>query len=155
MSGQPLGDLTFVDGTPLNTPETAAAAAAHYGEILHPIIEDIAAMVWEFWLRVFKDNPAARWADLRIWKMDLRGAYTLICFGPDDAGLFGMLLTHTRTSTSLGRFAPQVMARVTTWNAAGVPTQPKKYRRSVDRPDRPPSRTTRRSSDDGSTLFGK
>jgi hypothetical protein len=93
-SGRPLGDLTFVDGTPLNTPETAAAAAAHYGDILHPTIEDIAAMVWQFWLKVLERNPHAKWTDLRIWKMDLRGAYTLICFGPDDAGLFGMLLTE-------------------------------------------------------------
>jgi hypothetical protein len=49
-------------------------------------------MVWQFWLKVLDRNPHAKWTDLRIWKMDLRGAYTLICFGPDDAGLFGMLL---------------------------------------------------------------
>jgi hypothetical protein len=65
-SGRPLGDHTFVDGTPLNTPETAAAVAAHYGEILHPTIEDIAAMVWQFWLKVLKRNPNAQWSDLRI-----------------------------------------------------------------------------------------
>ena len=51
---------------PLNTPETAASAAAHYGEILHPTIEDIAAMVWQFWLKVLKRNPNAQWSDLRI-----------------------------------------------------------------------------------------
>jgi hypothetical protein len=84
-SGRPLGDLTFVDGTPLNTLETAAAAAARYGEIPHPTIDDIAAMVWQFWLKVLETNPNAKWTDLRLWKMDLRGAYTLICFGPDDA----------------------------------------------------------------------
>ena len=30
-SGRPLGDLTNVDGTPLNTPATAAAAIEYYG----------------------------------------------------------------------------------------------------------------------------
>ena len=30
---------------------------------------------------------------MRIWKMDLKGAYTLLSFRPEDVGLFGMLLT--------------------------------------------------------------
>lgn len=33
-SGRPLGDLTFVDGTPLKTPEVSEAAAEHYQGIL-------------------------------------------------------------------------------------------------------------------------
>ena len=47
-SGRPLGDLTFVDGTPLNTDETAEAATEYYGRISHPTIEDIAKMIHEF-----------------------------------------------------------------------------------------------------------
>ena len=47
-SGRPLGDLTNVDGTPLNTPATADAATAYYGPITHPTIEDIAMMVDQF-----------------------------------------------------------------------------------------------------------
>ena len=35
-SGRPLGDLSFVDGCPLNTPETALLAGQYYGQIAHP-----------------------------------------------------------------------------------------------------------------------
>ena len=58
-SGRPLGDLTFVDGTPLNTPETAAAATEYYGEITHPTIEDIAVMICNFWTKTLATNPDA------------------------------------------------------------------------------------------------
>jgi hypothetical protein len=47
-SGRPLGDLTYVDGTPLNTLEMADAAALHYGAILHPAVENISEMVAPF-----------------------------------------------------------------------------------------------------------
>jgi hypothetical protein len=92
-SGRPLGDLSYVDGTPLNTDETAQAATLHYGQILHPTIEDIAIMIHTYWIEAKRKDPSLRWTDLRIWKMDLKGAYTLLSFRPEDVGLFGMLLT--------------------------------------------------------------
>ena len=55
-SGRPLGDLTFVDGCPLNTPETAAAAIEMYGPIDHPTINDIATMIWQFWTNQLESN---------------------------------------------------------------------------------------------------
>ena len=92
-SGRPLGDLTNVDGTALNTPATAEAATAYYGPITHPTIEDIAVMVHQFWLAATVRDPTLRYEDLRLWKKDLKGAYTLLSFRPEYVGLFGMLLT--------------------------------------------------------------
>ena len=94
-SGRPLGDLTYVDGTPINTPAMSDAAAAHYGAILHPTIEDIAVMICEFWTRTLAKDPTAKWTLLRIWKMNLKGAYTLLSFRPEDVGLFAMMLTDS------------------------------------------------------------
>lgn len=92
-SGRPLGDLSYVDGTPLNTDETAEAATTYYGQIAHPTIEDVAIMIQGFWADALQRNPQVKYEQLRIWKMDLKGAYTLLSFRPEDAGLFGMLLT--------------------------------------------------------------
>ena len=92
-SGRPLGDLSNVDGTPLNTDATADAATAYYGPITHPTIEDIAVMVDQFWERASARDPTLRQEDLRLWKMDLKGAYTLLSFRAEHVGLFGMLLT--------------------------------------------------------------
>ena len=122
-SGRPLGDLTFVDGTPLNTPETAAAAAEFYGAISHPTIEDISKMICKFWTELKERNPTALWSSLRIWKMDLKGAYTLLSFRPEDVGLFGMLLTGNLVYFQMaGIFgwagtpaAFQVVMRAITW----------------------------------------
>jgi hypothetical protein len=91
--GRPLGDLSNVDGIAINNDDTAAAAVDYYGKIRHPTITDIACMIYEFWVEAKGKNPDLRWEDMRIWKMDLKGAYTLLSFRPDDVGLFAMLLT--------------------------------------------------------------
>jgi hypothetical protein len=92
-SGRPLGDLTFVDGSPLNTPETADLASDFYGEIAHPTIEDICKMINLFWQNQRAKDSRSQWSDVLLWKMDLKGAYTLLSYRPEDVGLLGMMLT--------------------------------------------------------------
>ena len=92
-SGRPIGDLTYVTGTPLNTEATTAIAAELYGAIKHPTIAEIVRMMMSFWEKALESNSAVQWSHLRLWKMDLRGAYTLLSFRPEDAGLFGMEVT--------------------------------------------------------------
>jgi hypothetical protein len=92
-SGRPLGDLSGADGTPLNTPLMSDYAGDYYGKIIHPTIDEIVRMIHDFWTEAKRLNPRSRWADLRLWKMDLKGAYTLLSFRPEDVGLFGLLLT--------------------------------------------------------------
>ena len=83
-----------MDGTPINTDKTAEAATAYYGQIQHPTIDGIAAMIQEFWTEAKTADPFRQWSDLRLWKMDLKGASTLLSFRPSDVGLFGILLTN-------------------------------------------------------------
>ena len=92
-SGRPIGDLTYVTGIPLNSEETTAAAAEIYGAIKHPTIAEIVRMMMFFWEEAVEMDPTAQWSKLRLWKMDLKGAYTLLSFRPEDAGLFGMEVT--------------------------------------------------------------
>ena len=122
-SGRPIGDLSNVDGTQINTDETAAAATAYYGDIHHPTIDDIAVMIYEFWEDARRRDPSVRWCDMRIWKMDLRGAYTLLSFRPEDVGMFAMLVSNDLVYLQLvGIFgwsgtpaAFQVVTRALTW----------------------------------------
>ena len=91
--GRPFSDMTFVTGMSLNTAETTAAVAERYGLINYPSIDDIVKMIRDFWKRAINRDPSSKWEDLRLWKIDLKGAYTLLSFRPEDAGLFGMEVT--------------------------------------------------------------
>ena len=86
--GRPITDCS--DGgseernAPLNSPYTKEVSDEVWGTIEHPTIEDLVRMVMEFFREQQAMDPSLTWADIRIWCMDLRGAYNLISFHPDD-----------------------------------------------------------------------
>ena len=92
-SGRPIGDMTYVDGTALNAEEATKEAGEYYGPIRHPTIDDIAVMIMDFFTAHGTNHSGKEWSDLRIWKMDLKGAYNLLSFRPNDVSLFGMEVT--------------------------------------------------------------
>ena len=50
-------------------------------------------MVVVFWAQAIRNNPLESWSNIQLWKMDLRGACTLLSYRPENAGLFEMMLT--------------------------------------------------------------
>jgi hypothetical protein len=74
--GLPLGDLSNVDGIKINDDDTAAAAIEYYGRIHHTTTGDIAVIICNLWTDAKAKNPELRWEDMRIWKMDLKGAHS-------------------------------------------------------------------------------
>jgi hypothetical protein len=80
-------------------------------------------MIYDFLVDAKAKNPDLRWEDMRMWKMDLKGAYTLLSFRPEDVGLFAMLLTGDLVYLQIaGIFgwsgtpaAFQVVTRAITW----------------------------------------
>ena len=93
-SGRPLFDSKDESrGSALNGKTAKMLAESIWGPIEHPTIIDIVDMIMSFWKRECGKDPRARWEDIVMWKMDLRGAYTLLPFDPRDAHLFGMELS--------------------------------------------------------------
>jgi hypothetical protein len=122
-SGRPLGDFSGLDGTSLNTDAMSDAASDYYGKIVHPTIDDIVKMIHAYRTEAKGANPQRRWANLRLWEMDLKGAYTLLLFRPEDVGLFALLQTGDLVCLQLaGIFgwsgtpaAFQVVTRAISW----------------------------------------
>ena len=80
-------------GSALNSDDVQCKSISRWGSIYHPTITDIVEMIWIFYRRELEKNPNCRWEDMRLWKMDLKGAYTLLSFHPESVHLFGMELS--------------------------------------------------------------
>jgi hypothetical protein len=87
----PLGRPT---GNPneLNTKHTKAASDEKWGGVSHCSHKDVAVMLWDFWRSLPKDLDV-KWEDLIIFKMDIKGAYTLVYYTTAGARMFATELT--------------------------------------------------------------
>lgn len=75
----------------LNTEEVRTMSREYYGNIQLPTVNDLAEMVLAQVDRASATGRDLR--DLRLWKMDLKGAFTLLFFKPRDCGLLAMPMT--------------------------------------------------------------
>jgi hypothetical protein len=82
-------------GQALNTKRVKDMVKELYGEINPVQIDRLMKMILEQVERV------GGWQDLVIWKMDLKGAFNLIFFRPEDAGLLAVELSDSLTMISL------------------------------------------------------
>ena len=75
---------------PLNSTHTKDRCDEAWGSIRHPTIQDIAVMVDNYVRDPISTHPGDK---IVIWKMDLKGAYTLLSFRPEDVPLLGVEMT--------------------------------------------------------------
>ena len=108
-------------GNALNSEEAAAKLEGMYGRIEHPTLEELMGMVNGFADEMkAKMGSTFKWEDLRLWKGDLRKAFTLLNVRPADVRFFAcelsdglVLLYHTGLFGWTGTpFCFQVITRV-------------------------------------------
>jgi hypothetical protein len=78
-------------GSPLISPYTKRECDEMWGVIVHPTIGDFVKMIVRF-----VEEMDVGWDRILLWKVDLRGAYTLLSFHDDDVPVVGALLTEDR-----------------------------------------------------------
>ena len=95
--GKPQGRITcnYSYGKPphvLNTDEVREMARNYYGDITLPTVYDLAGMILLQCDRVRSMGRSLQ--DLILWKKDLKGAFTLLFFKPDDCCLLALPMTN-------------------------------------------------------------
>ena len=89
--GRLIGDTSATEsGTPLNSLDVKEMFDKNFGNIHHPTIIEIARMV-------FDEAERIGWSNAILWKMDLKGAFTLLYVLPEDVSLLAFELTNNLT----------------------------------------------------------
>ena len=81
-------------GSPLNSEEAKRLAEERWGPITHPTLKDLMGMVTEA-------AEKYGWEDIVIWKMDIKGAFTLLNFHPESTPLMCFELLEGLTMVCL------------------------------------------------------
>lgn len=132
VQGRNLGDCA--DGgsepgnSPLNSDYTKEASDSLWGKIEHPTLADICQMILQFFRSAQAADPSVQWEDIIIWKMDLKGAYTLLFFKTEDVRLLSSEMTDDQIILFIcGIFgwtgtpaAFQVITRAILWELARI-----------------------------------
>jgi hypothetical protein len=84
VKGRPITDCSAGSDS-INSDFTKLSSDVACGVIKHPTIEDFVQMVQGFFEAAVSADPSVVWEDLVLWKIDLRGAYTLLSF--EDAAV--------------------------------------------------------------------
>ena len=97
VQGRPIGDCS--DGgpspcEPINSKYTKDASDELWGQIHHPSIDDVARMVLDFYEREKLNDHTVKWEDIRIFKMDLKGAFTLLTFETEAVRKLAMEMSN-------------------------------------------------------------
>lgn len=82
--GRPILDCSAGDPS-VNSDYTKLSCDNKWGVIQHPTISSLVLMILDFWCDMTNSHTDIVWADLVLWKIDLKGAYTLISF--EDAAV--------------------------------------------------------------------
>lgn len=77
--GRPLLDCS-AGVHPINSLHTKLECDKQWGPINHPTISCLVKMIINFWNDVKMSNDNVKWEDLTLWKLDLKGAFTLLSF---------------------------------------------------------------------------
>jgi hypothetical protein len=89
--GRPIGDASSSEsGCPLNGEEVKVKVDALWGSIRHPTVESLVRMISRVASRV-------GWDKVVLWKIDLKGAFSLLFIKPEDVRLLCFELTDGLT----------------------------------------------------------
>ena len=90
--GRPIGDASATEGNscPLNCERVKELVTELWGPIEHPTVKKLAAMV-------IRQAERVGWDNLVLWKMDLRGAFTLLYVEKDSVKKLAFQLTDGLT----------------------------------------------------------
>jgi hypothetical protein len=92
--GRPIGDLSSPRGAAVNCDAAADLVRGAWGPIELPTLQDIVGMI----LQAADEHG---WSEIELWKMDLKGAFTLINFRPEDAKWLAFELTDGMTAVHI------------------------------------------------------